>query len=377
MERVNTPLSRRSFVAAAAALGAATVLTGTAYAADGASAGKDAGKGSGKGGGKGKQVAIAASDDPSIVIDAQGNEVAVPEKIERVAITCNGGATHEAVIFGGPDKIVAEPSMEAFPQLLKMFPVLNDVVNGGSFDDVNVETIAAQAPDIVLCGVSSEKGNAQIREVGMSTYVMLIGWAAVDTLKQEFLNVGHLFGNDERAEELVAYWDDMMSKIAERVAKLTDEQRARKVYYLGSPVITKANTGDWGRVWVDTIGATFAVPDEDLNGDVTIEKALGWNPDVIVVQGGKDLTELTSDPAVQDIAAIQNGEVYSCPIGAFWWDRPSPEAPLGFLWLAQTVFPGVFDDIDLHQETVDFFKRFYNYDLPQDEYDAFFGGAAK
>ena len=376
MERTHISLSRRGFVGAAAgiaALGAAGVLGGPALAADAASSAKDAGKGSGKG----KKVAIAASDDPSVVIDAQGNEVAVPEKLERVAITCNGGATHEAVIFGGAERIVAEPSMEAFPQLLKMFPSLNDVVNGGSFDDVNVETIAAQEPDMVLCGVSSDKGNAKIREVGMSTYVMLIGWAAVDTLKQEFRNVGHLFGNDERAEELVGWWDDMMAKIAERVERLPEDQRARKVYYLGSPVITKANTGDWGRVWVDTIGATFAVPEADLNGDVTLEKALGWNPDVIVVQGGKDISELTDDPTVQDIAAVQNGEVHSCPIGAFWWDRPSPEAPLGFLWLAQTVFPGYFDDIDLHQETVDFFKRFYGYDLPQEEYDSFFGDAAK
>lgn len=57
------------------------------------------------------------------------------------------------------------------------------------------------------------------------------------------------------------------------------------------------------------------------------------------------------------------------------WDRLSPETPLGFLWLAQTVFPGYFDDTGLEQETVDFFKRFYSYDLPQDEYEAFFGQA--
>lgn len=63
-----------------------------------------------------------------------------------------------------------------------MSPELSDVVNDGSFDDVNVEVIAATEPDFALCGVSSEKGNAQISELGIPVYVMLIGWAAVDSL---------------------------------------------------------------------------------------------------------------------------------------------------------------------------------------------------
>lgn len=143
-----------------------------------------------------------------------------------------------------------------------MSPELNDVVNDGSFDDVNVEAIAATEPDFALCGVSSEKGDAQIPVLGIPVYVMLISWAAVDSLKQEFLNVGHLFGNDERAEELVAYWNEKMAQIAERVEKILEEERTRTVYYLSSANITRANTGDWGRVWVDAVGATFAVPEE-------------------------------------------------------------------------------------------------------------------
>lgn len=363
MQTNPTTVSRRSFVKVAAAAGAALAAAGTVAAATQPQAAQAA---------SAKDPAIAASDDPAFVIDATGKQVAVPEKIERVAITCNGGTTHEAIIFGGADKIVAEPSMKKFPQLLKMFPELNDVVDGGSFDDVNVEVIASTEPDIALVGVSSEKGNAQIEEIGIPTYVMLIGWAAVDTIKQEFLNVSHLFGNDERGEELVAYWDEKMAQIAERVEKIPAEERTRTVYYLSKPDITKANTGDWGRTWIDTIGATFAVPEEDLNGDITPEKAIGWDPDVIIIQGGSDITELLDEPTVQDMKAIQGGQVYSCPIGGFWWDRPSPEAPLAFIWLAQIVFPGYFDDIDLEQETVDFFKRFYGYDLPHDEYESFF-----
>ena len=222
---------------------------------------------------------IAASDDPSVVIDVQGNEVAVSERIERVVITCNGCATHEAIIFDGADKIMTEPLMQKFPQLLKMSPELNDVVSDGLFDDVKVEVIATTELDFALCGVSSEKGNAQISELGIPVHVMLIDWAAVDSLKQEFLNVGHLLGNDERAEELVAYWDGKMAQIAERVEK---------------------------------------IPEEGLNGDVTPEKARAWGPDVIVVQGGSDPSALLDDSTLQGMKEIQAGGVHSCPIGGSW-----------------------------------------------------------
>ena len=81
-------------------------------------------------------------------------------------------------------------------------------MNAGSFDDLNIEALVAQEPDLALVGVSSDKGNAQIEEVGIPIYVMLIGWAAIDSLKQEFLNVGKILGNEEKAQRLVDYWND-------------------------------------------------------------------------------------------------------------------------------------------------------------------------
>ena len=72
--------------------------------------------------GQGQKPAEGQAQQPgsNVVVDAKGNEFAMPEKVERIAITCNGGTTHEVVIFGGADKIVAQPSMQKFPQLLKM-----------------------------------------------------------------------------------------------------------------------------------------------------------------------------------------------------------------------------------------------------------------
>ncbi len=352
-------MSRRSFMRLAVAAGAtaagAFALGGCSQTAPAASSASSS----------------ATEQTARVVIDAKGNEFTIPEKVERIAITCNGGTTHEVAIFGGADKIVAQPSMEKFPQLLKMYPQFNDVVNAGSFDDLNIEAMVATEPDLALVGISSDKGNAQIADVGIPTYVMLIGWAAVDTLKQEFLNVGKIVGDEQKAQDLVAHWDRVLGDLAAKVKGIPQDAR-KKVYYLSAPDVTKANLGDWGRTWIDAIGADFAVPEADLNGDVTVEKALEWDPDVIVIQGGKDVNEIYKSEQVQDMKAIKNKQVHSIPIAGFWWDRPSPEATLGFLWLAQTVYPEYMEDLDLKGETFAFFKEFYGYDLTDEEYASFF-----
>ncbi|MEL7564256.1 MAG: ABC transporter substrate-binding protein [Dehalobacterium sp.] len=318
---------------------------------------------------KNNDIQTNTSKDTVAAIDAEGREISFPEKIEKIAITCNGGTTHEVAIFGGADKIVAQPSMANFPQLLKMYPRFKDVINAGSFDDVNIEQLMQQEPDIILVGISSKKGNSLIEESGLPTYTMLIGWAAIDTLKQEFLNIGRMLDNEDQAQALVQHWNDTLSGLAETLAKIPENER-KKVYYTGK-TITKANAGDWGRAWIAGAGGIFAIP-ENVSGDISVEQVLQWNPDVIITQGGNGTADLLGDDRIKDIKAIKNKEVYECPIGAFWWDRPSPEATLGFLWLAKTIYPEYTQDIDLKQQTKDFYKEFYNYDLSDEEYTSFF-----
>ncbi len=303
------------------------------------------------------------------IIDAEGREITFPENINKIAITCQGGTTHEVVIFGGADMIVAQPSMQKFPHLLKMYPQFNDVINAGSFDDVNIEQLLQQGPDIVLVGISSKKGNALIEDAGLPTYTMLIGWAAVDTLKQEFLNIGAMLHNESQAKALVKHWDETLADLNKVLEKIPENER-KKVYYTGK-VITKANNGDWGRSWIVGSGGICAVPD-NLSGDISVEQVMEWNPDVIITQGGNGTADLLGDNRIQDINAIKNKQVYECPIGGFWWDRPSPEATMGFLWLAKTLYPEYTQDIDLKQETKDFYKEFYKYELSDEEYEAFF-----
>ena len=56
------------------------------------------------------------------------------------------------------------------------------------------------------------------------------------------------------------------------------------------------------------------------------------------------------------------------PIGISRWGHPgSLETPLALLWTAKTIYPDYFPDIDISAETRAFYKRFFNYDLSDEQ----------
>lgn len=303
------------------------------------------------------------------VIDAAGLEVTVPEAIQRIVITCRGGTTNEVSIFGDPQMILGQPPQSAYAQLLRMYPYFETVTDPGSFEDTNIEEVLALEPDIVFAGVSSPKANEKLRESGLTVYTMQIGWATTETILDEFMNMGKILKNEAKAKQLVEYWQEKMALVNRLVSAVPESER--KTVYYTSKTITDANTGDWGQSWIRAAGGKPVIEGK-FNGDVSVEQVLEWDPDVILTHAGSGIDAVMNDERVQELKAIQQQAVYGAPTGAFWWDRPSPESPLSFLWLAKVLYPEYTGQIDLKAETAAFFKTFYEYDLTDEEYEAFF-----
>lgn len=326
-------------------------------------------------------TSTAVSPEPSLkattVEDALGRQVTNPDVIDQVAVTCQGGTTHQISVMGSSGKISAQPSMAKFPMLLKIFPEFNTVIDGGSFDNVNIEELMKAAPDMIFVGITADKGNKQLEEAGFNTFTMYIGSADVENQLKEFMMTGTLLGNPERAQQLVDYYNEKVTMVQEMVSKVPESEK-KTVYYISGGKITSASSGVWGDSLITAAGG-INVTKEFATGakgaEISVEQVMDWNPDVIVTQkgnGSENLEAVLGDTRITDLAAMQNSQVYQFPIGAFWWDRPSPEAPLGVMWLAKTLYPEYTQDIDLEKETKEFYKTFYNYDLSDEDYNSFF-----
>ena len=350
-------LSRRSFLSLMAATGVAAA--GTAMLG-GCSSPSD--------GGVAEPESEAASNRPETVTDAKDREVTVPEKIERIGTTAMGGATQTICCFGGADRLVFGPDMQkSAPMLLKMFPQIAETPNAGTFDDINIETIAAAEPDFVLVSSTSDKGNEQIEDLGIPTYVMPTANASVDNLRRDYLNISILLDNMELGEKYVEYWDSIMDYVTEASSSIKEDEKLR-VYRCGA-AITEVSHTPWACNWITAVGGV-PVAEAGTTGDASLEQVALWDPDVISTSA--DVETILNDPTLQDLKAVKNKAVYKSPKGAMGWDAPSPEVPLGFAWLAQVLYPDVLADIDLKAKTKELYSEFYGYDLSDEEYEGFF-----
>ncbi len=320
---------------------------------------------------------LEASQCQRSVPDATGRSVCIPARIERIVITCYGGAVQEIALFKGGGKIVAQPGVERFPQFVRMFPGLGALPDVGSFDNVNLESLLAAQPDMVFASFFSSATNDKIRALGIPVFALGTGRQDIRTILEEFEHVGTLLGEESKAHDLVSHWRERLAMIQEKIAGTATP---KQVLYLGSSGGTDNRLG-WGDAFISAAGGINVAHDLDAKGPISAEQIHIWNPDVIVSSGNEgsrtSAASIRTKAAYRQLRAVVSGQIHAVPIGGFWWDRPSPEAILGILWLSKLLYPEQLKDVNLEQETKLFFERFYGYALPDDEYQLFFQRAVR
>jgi iron complex transport system substrate-binding protein len=309
-----------------------------------------------------------------IVVDAIGNTVKVPDKVTKTIIGCQL-VPQEVSVLGGSDTVIAMLSQDHTKQLYKMFPRYKDVPDIGSFEQINIEELLKMNPDVYFGGRSAPEANEKLLGLGVNVYTSYIGWATVDTIKDEFRNIAAFYGSEKEAEELIQYWNTKQKMLADMQSNIPGGKK-KTVYYMNSKNPLQTHNKDvWAHQLITSAGGINVAADL-VGNEVNIEQLLEWDPDVIFVN--KDYSrpniveEIKGDPRFHNMKALKNNELYVCPIGSTWWYIPSPEAPLGFMWLAKILYPDLTQDINLEKETKYFYKNFYKYDLSDEEYKSFF-----
>ena len=304
------------------------------------------------------------------ITDMGGNQVQIPAVVKSAVITCCGGASHEFAVLGAQDLIIGQPKKCISDNLLVIMPEFADTPDVGSFDNVNVEDILRLNPDIVVGSVTAKEGNGRIKATGIPVVEVLTGKATLETLPKEFEMVGIILGREEQANKLVSYWDEKLALVKDRTSHVPENERKKVYYMLGGTLHTNGRSS-WGHSFVTAAGGINVAESIDAKRDIVIEELLNWNPGVIITSSNEGVyitaDEVKNNAQLSDILAVKDNKIYECPIGTFWWDRPSPESPLGILWLAKALYPEEFADISIEDETRSFFNEYYHYNLTDDE----------
>lgn len=341
---------------------------------------------------------LAARAETVKVTDVLGREVEVKAPVERIILgegrqiyfvaTLDKDDPFKRVVGWRDDLPKADPDnykayLARYPDIAKL-PTFGGMKEG-SFD---VEQAIALKPDVLFMNIESKVASDEAKLIEKLAAVG-IPVVYVDFRERPFENtepsmrlIGKLFGEEEKAEEFIAFR-------AAEIARITDRLTGAKV---DQPLVMIERAGGYsddccmsfgrenfgkmveiagGRnLAADLIPGTFGV--------VNPEQIVAANPDVVIVTGGnwdayvpggawvglgpgtdlaearRKLANLTQRPAFAHTAAVGNGRVH-----AIWHQfYNSPYQFVAIQAIAGWLHPDLFKDVDADATLKTLHERF-------------------
>lgn len=329
-------------------------------------------------------AAPASAQDTQTVADRMGRDVTVPTEINRIvthflpfpsAWFISTGSAEEIVGMHPDSKQVAERSLlgRIAPEVLKADTAFTE---GNS---VNVEELLRLSPDIFV-SYETMPAIADVERIGIPVVAMDVlsnsGGNVIQTYGGWLELLGQLAGQQDRAAEIIAYANDALERTRARVATIPEADRPGALFFarLEENALKINSAGHFGHFWITEGGNRNLAPEGvPPLADIDMEQIYSLNPEVIVISNfsptkPEDLYE--NRVPGQDwshVKAVQNKRVYKVPEGIFQWYPPSADAPLMLQWIAQVTHPDIFNDYVIEDVIHDYYQRFYNYDLSDEE----------
>ena len=333
-----------------------------------------------------------------IVVDHGGNEVEVPNKIERIVVSDIFPIPAVlSVFFNSADKIVgiAPTSASAAKNSLlsQIYPeILNaksDFMNGNT---INVEELMKLNPDVVFYSENNNEQKEVLTKAGFCAIgISANGWHydCIETLNQWLKTLTEVFKYDDnigilssRSEKAQKKSNEIYAMIKGRIANLKPEEKKRVFFlfqYNDSTLLTSGKNffGQW---WADAVGCINVAEELEKDNSVAanLEQIYAWNPDMIFMTNfniylPKDLYENTVGTYDwSEVKAVKDKEVYKMPLGMYRTYTPGIDTPITLLWFAKTAYEDLFNDVDLIKETRSYYKDIFGVDLTDDQIKSIF-----
>ena len=336
----------------------------------------------------------APVENTRTVIDHDGVEVTLPEKVERIVV-CDILPLPSvlAVFFDSAEKIVgmSGTSMSAAANGLlgELYPEILDAETG--FIDgstVNTEELMKLQPDVVFYNASRKELGEQLRKAGFPAVAISVNkweYDCIETLNQWAALLGEIFPENDRREAVAAYSEKIYSMVRDRVRDIPQQKRVLYLYQYSETNLMTSGKKFFGQWWADAIGAVNVAQELTTDNSVAVnmEQVYAWDPELIFITNfttaePEDLYENTV--GVYDwsgIQAVRDRQVYKMPLGMYRSYTPGADTPVTLLWMAKTAYPEQFADIDILAETKAYYKEVFGVELTEAQAASIFDPTAE
>lgn len=317
----------------------------------------------------------STSSEDAGELENTAEEFQDPQRIAAVY-----GPSYEALtVLGVEDRIVvrADVQTDDFPWAEKIYKRITEVpALDNVHTSVNFEELMNYDPQIVFAFPRTNE-LTQLKKAGIPAVAGTSAKKPQD-VKVQLMEYAKALNPKavERAEEYAKYFDEKFQYVTDITGKIKEEDRPR-VYYAGVDVLTT-----YGK-YSDIPELIRAAGGKPVSGELKAgsrsqidkEQFLEWNPEYIFIDhggmnDGKDVEEIRDeiyeDKNYKNIEAVKNNNIYLSPSGVFYWDMGLQKILL-LMNVAQILHPEEFQQLDMENEVMDFYERFYEYPLTREE----------
>ncbi|MCK8782687.1 ABC transporter substrate-binding protein [Rhizobium sp. NTR19] len=342
---------------------------------------------------------ISALAESFTVTDVVGREVTFDRPVQRVILgegrMLYGLAPIEkedpfAKVVGWRNDLKNNDG-DGYNAYVKKFPKAKDIPFLGNLTDgtLQTETVVDLKPDVMLLPIGNKKAADEVKleEMldGIGVKIVYIDFREhiLDNTEPSLKILGKLFGHEDRADAVAAYWKQQMARVTDKL-KQANPKKPNVFMYRAAGLVECCGTfgPDNFGLMVDWAGGHNLGSDflPGYTGSINAEQVVASNPDVIVATGAnwsntkdaKDfvnvgpnaaasvedsreaLNALMKNPAFTGSKAVADGRVH-----AIWHQfYTSPYQFVAVQQMAKWFHPELFADLDPDATFEKFHERF-------------------
>ncbi len=277
---------------------------------------------------------------PVVVRDAFRRSVKIEAEPKRI-VSLSPSNTEILFALGLGDRVVGVTTLCNFPAEAATRPQ----VGGFAGSTINLETLVALGPDLVLAG---DEHHRMVVDALTKKSVPTVCIKATDLagVYGSIRLIGQATGRQNEAEALVKAMQARVDAVAAKVARVRPVDRLR-VYWevFDAPLITSGRSSFIGQM-IEIAGGLNVFADVAAEfPQVNTEAVIARDPQVIlgpeiVEGGGITLEKLRGRKGWTEIEAVKTGRVYV--VSGDLTSRPGPRLAEGLELVARTLYPQLF-----------------------------------
>ena len=314
---------------------------------------------------------VSASQNLEIT-DSTGHNAVLDGLPQRIAIAGKATFMVQDSIFLFQEASQRVVALENRKQSVFSFlPVVDPTISDKEIFEANVgpEQIAAAQPDLVLLkSYMAESLGDPLEQLNIP--VVYLDLETPQAFYEDIQTLGQVFGNTDRAEEIVNFYQDRVNLVQELISSSDLKPSVLILEYSedGGEVAFSVPPVSWLQTsMVETAGGSPIWKELDVSGGwtvVNLEQIAAWDPDQIYIidysgNASQVVEDLKGNSIWSSLQAVQNDQLFAFPYDFYSWDQPDTRWILGQEWLATKIHPDQTADIDIMAEIQDFYQEMY------------------